>query len=388
MIHALIFDFDGLILDTETPDYAAWQEIFDEHGGSLSIHDWGRIIGGNGAEDFDPVAELEKQMGKKLDRMALEARWRKRSDELLSRETILPGVREILDAARELGLHLVIASSSQHSWVDGHLKRLGIWDHFDRVICRDDVSRTKPDPELFLKALEVLDVGADDALVFEDSPNGIHAARSAGIRVVGVPNATTGQLPMPRAALVLNSLADLSLRDLLVHFNVTIRIEMPADIHGIHQVNRSAFPTEVEANLVDLLREHGKASLSLVAVDGERVLGHVMFSPVELEPEAPRLRGVGLGPVAVLPEKQGLRLGSRLIETGLDICRERGVDFTVLLGDPHYYSRFGFLPASEFGLDNDYEAGPEFQARELKPGALKGVHACVHYAPEFNEAGC
>jgi HAD superfamily hydrolase (TIGR01509 family) len=388
MIHSLLFDFDGLILDTETPDYIAWQEIYAEYGSSLSIHDWGQIIGGTGFADFDAVSALEKQTGLALDHEALNARWRKRGDELIAAQPVLPGVRGYLDAARRLGLHLAIASSSDHTWVDTHLKRLGLWDHFEAVLCSDDVRRTKPDPELFHAALAVLHARADEALVFEDSPNGVKAAKAAGIRVIAVPNPLTEQLAITGADLLLPSLAEVSLEDLLLRFNVPIRQELPADIPGIRLVNQSAFQQETEAKLVDLIRERGRMTLSLVAVNGDKVIGHVLFSPVTLEPDHNDLRGLGLGPVALLPEVQGKGIGTRLIESGLEICRRRGYDFVVLLGDPRYYSRFGFIPASEFGLENEYGAGEEFQARELKPGSLKGVRARVHYIPEFRETGC
>jgi putative hydrolase of the HAD superfamily len=388
MIRFLILDFDGLILDTETPDYTAWQEIYAGYGCSISIHDWGQIIGGTGFSDFDPVSAIEQQTGLTLDHAALNARWRKRGDELIAALPVLPGVRDYLDAARTLGLRIAAASSSDHAWVDGHLKRLGLWDYFEAVLCSEDVRRTKPDPELFVKTLAALGARADEALVFEDSPNGVKAAKAAGIRVVAVPNPLTEQLAITGADLVLPSLAALPLADLLLRFNLTVRQELPADIPGIRSVNRSAFPQETEANLVDLVRERGNLTLSLVATDGERILGHVLFSPVTLEPDHNGLRGVGLGPVAVLPEMQGRGIGSRLIESGLEICQRRGYGFAVLLGDPRYYSRFGFIPAAEFGLDNEYGAGEAFQARELKPGALKGTRALARYVAEFNEVGC
>lgn len=388
MIRSLIFDFDGLILDTETPDYVAWQEIYAEHGASLALHDWGRIIGGAGFVGFDAVSDLERQTGRALDRAALEARWRRRSNELIASQPILPGVRDCLESARALGLRLAVASSSNHAWVDGHLKRLGLWDYFEAVVCSDDVRRTKPDPELFLRALAALRLRAEEALVFEDSPNGVQAAKAAGLRVVAVPNALTAQLFIAGADLTLPSLAALPLADLLLRFNLAVRQELPADIPAIRAVNRRAFGREAEAKLVDFVRERGKLTLSLVAVNGEEIVGHVMFSPVTLEPNHSNLRGVALGPAAVLPEVQRRGVGTRLIESGLEICRRRGYDFIVLLGNPRYYARFGFIPAAEFGLENEYGAEEEFQARELRPGALKGTRALARCLPEFREAGC
>jgi putative hydrolase of the HAD superfamily len=124
---------------------------------------------------------------------------------------------DYLHEAKRFGLKLAIASSSPHSWVDTHAKRLGIFDYFDMVICADDVAagRTKPNPDLFLLALDQLRVRKDEAIVFEDSPNGVKAAKSAGIFVVAVPNPVTSLLSIENANLTLTSLTDLSLPELL-----------------------------------------------------------------------------------------------------------------------------------------------------------------------------
>ena len=124
---------------------------------------------------------------------------------------------DYLHTAKRLGLKLAIASSSPHSWVDTHAKRLGIFEYFDQVICADNVGagRTKPNPDLFLLALDQLQVRKNEAIVFEDSPNGVQAAKRAGIFVVAVPNSVTSQLSIENANLILRSLADLSLPELL-----------------------------------------------------------------------------------------------------------------------------------------------------------------------------
>ena len=133
------------------------------------------------------------------------------------RASILPGVLETIHAAKRLGLKLAIASSSQHAWVDTHTKRLGIFDHFDAVICSDDVGigRTKPNPDLFLLALNQLQVQKDAAVVFEDSPNGVLAANRAGIFVVAVPNPVTALLVIEGANLIMSTLSELPLVKLL-----------------------------------------------------------------------------------------------------------------------------------------------------------------------------
>lgn len=217
MIKALIFDFDGLILDTETPEYQVWQTIYQDHGFELPHEEWGKIIGGYGVSNFDAAEHLARLTQGQLDPVALRDRHRLESAAVYLAQPVLPGVLDYIREAKRLGLSLAIASSSPHSWVDTHMQRLGIFEYFDKVICRDDVSagRTKPHPDLFLLALERLGVRDDEAIVFEDSPNGVKAACSAGIFAVAVPNPITSLLTIEGADLVLASLADLPLADLL-----------------------------------------------------------------------------------------------------------------------------------------------------------------------------
>lgn len=216
-IKALIFDFDGLILDTETPEYHVWQSIYREHGFELPHDEWGKIIGGYGISTFDAAEHLSLLSQGQLDSVTLRNRHRSESTALTLSQPILPGVMDTLHEAKRLGLRLAIASSSPHAWVDTHAKRIGIFDYFDKVICADDVGagRTKPNPDLFLLALERLKVQKNEAIVFEDSPNGVQAARTAGIFVVAVPNEVTSLLSIQNANLTLRSLTDLSLADLL-----------------------------------------------------------------------------------------------------------------------------------------------------------------------------
>jgi len=217
MLKALIFDFDGLILDTETPEYQVWQTIYREHGFELPHEEWGKIIGGYGISNFDAAEDLARLTQGRLDPVSLRDRHRSESRALTLAQPVLPGVTDYLQAAKRLGLKLAIASSSAHAWVETHAARLGILDCFDKVICSDDVApgRTKPNPDLFLLALDRLAVRNDEAIVFEDSPNGVQAARSAGIFVVAVPNPITSLLSIENANLTLTSLADLSLPELL-----------------------------------------------------------------------------------------------------------------------------------------------------------------------------
>jgi putative acetyltransferase len=274
--------------------------------------------------------------------------------------------------------------------VDGYLHRLGFFDLFEAIICREDAPRIKPAPDLFLAAQSALHVRADQALAFEDSPNGVRAAQAAGLRVVGIANPITARLgPLP-ADLTLGSMSDMPLPGLLGEFgdSLSLRPETADDIQGIRIVNQSAFPTGAEASLVDLCRARGKVTLSLAALLNEKVVGHVLFTPVTLDPAGAGGRGLGLGPIAVLPEFQRTGIGSRLMRAGLEHVRRAGYDHVVLLGNPAYYSRFGFKAARSFGLASDYGDGDEFQVLELRRGALQGLSGYIRYIPEFAEIGC
>jgi HAD superfamily hydrolase (TIGR01509 family) len=220
MLKAIIFDFDGLILDTETPEYLAWQNIYQEYGHELPKDEWSKIIGGYGLSNFDAAEYLSRLSQGQLDSTSLRVRHRLECDSAIAQASILPGVTDLISAARENGLKLAIASSSPHSWVDNHAQRLGILQSFDKVICADDVGvgSTKPNPDLFLLALKQLQVQNNEALILEDSPNGVTAARRAGIFVAAVPNPVTSLLSFDGADLMLKSLADVSLRALTDHF--------------------------------------------------------------------------------------------------------------------------------------------------------------------------
>ncbi len=220
MINALIFDFDGLILDTETAEYRTWQNIYAEYGYPFPHEEFIKTVGGYGISTFDAALHLDGLTRGSLNADVLRIRFRNESGDAIRRSPILTGVSNILTEAKRQNMKLAVASSSPHSWVNMHLTRLGLFQQFDKIICGDDVApgRTKPKPDLFLKALDQLNVKANEALVFEDSPNGIEAANTAGIAVVLVPNPTTSLLPFKGEYLKLKSHADLSLADLLLHW--------------------------------------------------------------------------------------------------------------------------------------------------------------------------
>lgn len=165
-----------------------------------------------------------------------------------------------------------------------------------------------------------------------------------------------------------------------------IRPETAADIHSIRAVHRAAFPGDEEARLVDGIRASGNARVSLVAEIGERVVGHVLFSPVRIDGSIEAVGGVGLAPVAVLPEFQRRGIGSALVRAGIDACRTLGCDFVVVLGHPDFYPRFGFERASARGLANEYGADEAFLVLELRAGALPQT-GLVRYGEEFGLFG-
>jgi HAD superfamily hydrolase (TIGR01509 family) len=221
MLKALIFDFDGLILDTETPEYLAWKNIYQEFGYELPKEEWGKIIGGYGASDFDAAEHLSLLSQGRLDSASMRARHRLECDSVIEQASVLPGVMELIYDAKAQNLKLAIASSSPHAWVDNHAKRLGLFHDFDVIICAEDVGvgRTKPNPDLFLLALNQLQAQKNEAIVFEDSPNGVTAAKRAGIFVLAVPNPVTSLLVIEGADLLVRSLADVSLSALMGRVN-------------------------------------------------------------------------------------------------------------------------------------------------------------------------
>ena len=168
---------------------------------------------------------------------------------------------------------------------------------------------------------------------------------------------------------------------------LTIRKETPEDAMAIRYVNEQAFGNACEADLIEKLRLRRGFILSLVAIQEEQVVGHILFSPVTIESESSVITAAGLGPMAVLPEYQRQEIGSQLVRAGLEELRHTNYEIVVVLGHPDYYPRFGFSPASKYGINCEYDVPEEvFMILELREGALAGRSGTVKYQPEFSEA--
>lgn len=211
-VDAVVFDFDGTMLDTETPYFYAWCEAYTEHGLELTIEEWATCLGTHGG--FNPVEDLTSK-GAAFDEVELLTRIRARKDELTDVDTLLPGIREWLHDAAELGLAIAVASSSTHDWVNGHLIRLALADRFGHVSCREEGVPAKPEPDLYLRACEALGVDPRRALAVEDSPNGVLAAKAAGMYCIAVPHELTASLDLAAADLILPSLATQPLQQVI-----------------------------------------------------------------------------------------------------------------------------------------------------------------------------
>ena len=215
MIKALIFDFDGLILETEWPIYQSWKELFETYECQITFEKWQTTIG-TMPPPFDPFELLEEQVGHPLERDEIETNRLAREIDIIAAQALMPGVQAYLTDAKRLGLKIGLASSSDCDWVTGHLEERDLIAYFDCIRGWDDVSITKPDPALYVSALAHLNVSADQAIALEDSARGVTSAKRAGMYCVAVPTDMTRSMSFEHADLVLNSLTDLTLEELIL----------------------------------------------------------------------------------------------------------------------------------------------------------------------------
>ena len=193
-LQGILFDFDGLILDTETPIFQAWQEMYRKYGEELILADWAEILG-KSVEEMEPLKDFFRDLDSDNDQQAILEQISRREIELVGKQRSLPGVTELIQKARESGLKLGIVSSSDLKWVRTHLQRLRLEKFFDDVSCADEVPKAKPDPALYHLGLKKMNLTPEKVVVLEDSPNGILSAKRAGLYCIAVPNQITRQLP-------------------------------------------------------------------------------------------------------------------------------------------------------------------------------------------------
>ena len=203
MIEIFVFDFDGLILDTESPFFLAWQEIYREHGCHVSPGEWASWLG-TSPDPEQPYLSLESHLGRPVDRQALHRRRIRREHELLAAQPAALGFERFAPSALARGLRLGVASSSDRAWVRRHLDRLGLRSLFTSIKCAEDVPAAKPSPDLYRAVLQDVNGQASQAVAFEDSIHGIHAAKAAGLYCVAIPNPITRHLDLHDADMVVS----------------------------------------------------------------------------------------------------------------------------------------------------------------------------------------
>jgi putative hydrolase of the HAD superfamily len=213
LIKAVVFDFDGLIIDTESVWYQAYKQALSEQGCELPLEIFAKVIGTN---DHELLHFIRSSLGEGVSIPDIQSRSKQAFEQLMTAPKLREGVIDYLDEARELGLKVGLASSSTRAWIEGYLTQLGILDRFEVLKTRDDVAEVKPNPELYVEALRSLGVSASEAIAFEDSLNGLRAARAAGMKCVIVPNEVTKHLPFTDYLIRLSSMKERPLREVIV----------------------------------------------------------------------------------------------------------------------------------------------------------------------------
>lgn len=208
---AIIFDFDGLILDTETPQVNIWRKLFAEQGVEFDLKRYVRIVGSFNSGVYRPEKHYAELINYRMNPAEIRQMIDKKTCENILLEPLAKGVLKVLDEAERRGIRTAVGSSSPREWVEGHLRRFGLFERFATVVTFDDVSQSKPSPEIFQLVLKRLGVRPENALVLEDSENGILAAKRAEMRVVAVPNEITQIMDLSQADEMLESLEDLDL---------------------------------------------------------------------------------------------------------------------------------------------------------------------------------
>lgn len=223
MIKAIIFDFDGTIIDTETAWYMAFRDLYQEYGVDLTLEMYSQCIG-TSLHNFNPYEYLVTELKWPIDLDEFRKSVQERHTEIMAQEQIRPGIIEYLQQAKQSGLKIGLASSSERAWVDKHIDQLGLSHYFEFIRTSDNVRHVKPDPELYLQTLSGLGVQSSDTIAVEDSPNGARAAMKAGIFTVVVPNSITKLLPFDDVHMMKQSLLDIPFESLVVDAAVERRM--------------------------------------------------------------------------------------------------------------------------------------------------------------------
>jgi HAD superfamily hydrolase (TIGR01509 family) len=209
---AIVFDFDGLIVDTEGAGFVSWREVYERFGAELDLNDWSHATGY--VDGFDPALHLERLLGRRLDWSRIIPEREARNWELTLQAKTLPGIERLFEAARRHGLRIGVASNSGNGWVEEGLKRLGLRHFVEAVVTRDMVMNPKPAPDVYLKTVQTLGIEPHRAVALEDSEPGCRAAKQAGMKAVAIPNKFSERQDFKAADLVVKSAEDLDLKTL------------------------------------------------------------------------------------------------------------------------------------------------------------------------------
>jgi HAD superfamily hydrolase (TIGR01509 family) len=209
---AIVFDFDGLIVDTEGAGFISWLEVYERFGAELNLNDWSHATGYIGG--FDPAVHLERLLGRRLDWSQIIPEREARNWALTLQARTLPGIEPLFQAARERGLRIGVASNSGNGWVEDGLKRLGLRTLVDAVVTREMVLNPKPAPDVYLKTAQALGIEPNRAVALEDSEPGCRAAKQAGMKAVAIPNRFSERQDFKVADLIVRSAEDLDLKRL------------------------------------------------------------------------------------------------------------------------------------------------------------------------------
>lgn len=214
-IRGIVFDFDGVIVDTEEPEFSAWVDVYHKYGAEITFQEWSACLG-TSQSAFDAVGDLERKIGRKFpDPDMIWAEQAALSNSRAILQPPLPGVLDVINRSEQLGLKIAIASSSERKWVCGHLDRLDLTHHFQVIFTKDEINPVKPNPGLYLAAVRSLGLNPCEAIAFEDSPNGIKSARAAGLLCVAIPNHLSGTLDLSGADFSISSFAAQPLDEIL-----------------------------------------------------------------------------------------------------------------------------------------------------------------------------